>query len=234
VLEDKFSLSGAAGRPPLDLLDNVIFVPDVGPYEFMKIRILNGGHASLCYPSALLDLHYVHESMEHPIIGAFLDALQRQEIIPTIPPLPNIDLAEYWQTVAKRFSNPTLRDTIPRICFDGASRQPKFIVGTIKDNIEKGRSIRGMALVSALWCRYCQGKTESGKIIPPNDPYWDRLQDLALRAMLENPRIWLDGLPDVYGAIVSPVFINAFELAFQSIQTHGVEGALTEYIASVK
>ena len=72
VLEEKFT----AGRPKLEILDNVKFVPDVKPYEFMKIRILNGGHASLCYPSALLGLQYVHQAMEHPTIGPFLDALE--------------------------------------------------------------------------------------------------------------------------------------------------------------
>lgn len=93
VLEDTFS----AGRPKLDTLDNVKFVNDVKPYEFMKIRILNGGHASLCYPSALLGLKYVNNAMEHPTISAFLNALERNEIIPTVPPVPDTSLADYWR-----------------------------------------------------------------------------------------------------------------------------------------
>ena len=40
VLEDNFP----AGRPALETV-GVQFVPDVTPYENMKIRILNGGHA---------------------------------------------------------------------------------------------------------------------------------------------------------------------------------------------
>ncbi len=228
VLEDSFS---AAGAPPLDMLENVKFVPDVTPYEFMKIRILNGGHASLCYPSALLDLQHVHDSMEHKTVMAFLDCLQRQEIIPTVSPVPDIDLTEYWATIAKRFSNPTLRDTITRICFDGSSRQPKFIVGTIKDNIKAGRPVDGMALVSAMWCRYCLGKTQLGNEIAPNDPQWDRLQALALKAN-DNPRIWLEELPEVYGSDVAPVFISAFDKALKSIQTEGVEGAMKNYITN--
>ena len=39
-------------RPAFEQV-GVEFVDDVTPYERMKIRILNGGHASLCYPSAL-------------------------------------------------------------------------------------------------------------------------------------------------------------------------------------
>lgn len=227
VLEDSFS----CGRPKLDMLENVKFVPDVTPYEFMKIRILNGGHASLCYPSALLELEHVHNAMEHPTIAAFLDALEHREIIPTVPPVPDTVLTEYWDTIAKRFSNPTLNDTIGRNCYDGLSRQPKFIVPAVKDNIQAGRKVDGMALVSALWCRYCQGKTESGREIPSNDPQWDRLQALALRAK-ETPRVWVDELAEVYGSEPSAVFVDAFEQALERVQKEGVEAAMKHYVAT--
>jgi mannitol 2-dehydrogenase len=67
VLEDKFP----AGRPALELV-GVQFVPDVTPYEAMKIRILNGGHAIIAYPAGLMDIHFVHEAMENELVRAFL------------------------------------------------------------------------------------------------------------------------------------------------------------------
>ncbi len=67
----------------------VTFVPDVSPYEHMKIRILNGGHAAIAYPAALMDVHFVHEAMEEPLIRAYLAKLETEEIIPVIPPVPN-------------------------------------------------------------------------------------------------------------------------------------------------
>lgn len=73
----------------------------------------------MCYPAALLDVEYVHEALEHPVIGPFLDALEYSEIIPTVGPVPNVSLPEYWTLVAKRFANPTIMDGIPRICFGG-------------------------------------------------------------------------------------------------------------------
>ncbi|MGO6993935.1 mannitol dehydrogenase family protein, partial [Rhizobium johnstonii] len=57
VLEDKFT----AGRPALEKV-GVTFVADVTPYEHMKILILNGGHAAIAYPAALMDIHFVHDS----------------------------------------------------------------------------------------------------------------------------------------------------------------------------
>lgn len=229
VLEDNFS----AGRPKFETLDGVTFVKDVGPYEFAKIRILNGGHASLCYPSALLGLDCVDNAMEHPTISPFLDALEANEIIPTVPPVPDTDLPDYWKIIAERFANPTLKDTIDRNCYDGASRQPKFIVPVVADNLDAGRKVDGLALVSAMWCTYCQGKTEAGEDIPDNDPRWDELQALAKKAVAE-PVQWLEGLPDVYGKTAkSSVFQDAFSKALKAVEADGVEAAMKQYTASV-
>ena len=68
VVEDKFP----AGRPALETV-GVTFTSDVAPYELMKIRILNGGHAAIAYPAGLLDIHFVHEAMEDAQIATFLD-----------------------------------------------------------------------------------------------------------------------------------------------------------------
>ena len=90
MLEDKFP----AGRPAFEKV-GVQFVDDVTPFELMKIRILNGGHAMIAYPAALMDIHLVHEAMEEPLIRGFLAKVEHEEIIPVVPPVPGIDLDEY-------------------------------------------------------------------------------------------------------------------------------------------
>src|SRR5208282_2354188 len=165
VVEDRFP----AGRPALETV-GVTFTSDVAPYEWMKIRILNGGHAAIAYPAALLDIHFVHEAMEDAQIATFLETLTKREIQPVVPPPPNTNLDSYRAQVARRFANPKIGDTIQRLCFDGSNRQPKFILPSARDRVKAGASFNGLALVSALWCRYCYGETESGKAIPPNDP----------------------------------------------------------------
>ena len=227
VLEDNF----CNGRPPLEKVNGITFVPDVGPYELKKIRILNGGHASLCYPSALLGLKYVHDSMKHPTVGPFLDALEKHEIIPTVPPVPDRDLLQYWKLIGRRFSNPTIEDTIERNCYDGASRQPKFIVPVIADSIKMGRDVSGLALVSAMWCRYCQGKREDGSEIKPNDPQWDRLHETAKKAA-KDPKIWLS-MKDVYGDVgEEPAFVEAFSDWMKRLDDKGVAACMKRYTKS--
>ena len=158
VVEDKFP----AGRPAFEKV-GVTFTSDVAPYELMKIRILNGGHAAIAYPAALLDIHFVHQAMADARSRAFLDELTQREIIPVVPPPPETDLGDYRRLIARRFANPKIEDTMSRLCFDGSNRQPKFILPTARDRLKAGGDVRGPGAGSALWCRYCYGETESGK-----------------------------------------------------------------------
>ena len=225
VLEDKF----ANGRPQLESV-GVQFVDDVTPFEAMKIRMLNGGHAVIAYPAGLLDIQYVYEAMQHPTITGFLDKIESDEIIPTVPSVPGTDLQGYYALISGRFANPKIGDTIRRLCFDGSNRQPKFIAPTLRDRIASNSSIDGLAIVSALWCRYCYGETESGAVIEPNDPSWSVLKE-ASTAAKDNPEKWL-AMEDVYGTLgENDTFRAVFSRHLNTLWEHGTEKLLKEYIS---
>ncbi|UCI07886.1 mannitol dehydrogenase family protein [Mesorhizobium sp. B1-1-8] len=225
VLEDHFT----DGRPPLEKV-GVQFVKDVAPYELMKIRILNGGHAAIAYPAGLMDIHFVHEAMQEPLVRGFLAKLERDEIIPTVPPVPDTVLEDYYQLIERRFSNPKIGDTIRRLCLDGSNRQPKFIIPTIADRLKAGKGVAGLALESALWCRYCLGTTDSGAVTEPNDPNWDRLQTAA-KAAKDAPGAWL-AMEDIYGDVGrSAAFAEAFAHALNVLWANGARETLTRYLA---
>lgn len=224
VLEDAFP----AGRPALEKA-GATFTSDVAPFELMKIRILNGGHAAIAYPAALLDIHFVHEAMEDAQIAAFLAKLTKDEIIPTVPPPPGVDLDDYRVLIARRFANPKIGDTIARLCFDGSNRQPKFILPAAADRLESGARVDGLALVSALWCRYCHGESESGQTIAPNDPNWERIQTAA-RQGRHNPQAFLD-MRDVFGALAqNAAYVATFSKALTALWTKGVRSTLDDYL----
>ena len=226
VVEDTFP----AGRPPLEHV-GVTFVPDVTPWEMMKIRILNGGHAVIAYPGGLLGIEFVDQAMEHPLILAFLQKIERDEIIPHVPAVPGTKLEDYYASVAHRFANPRVGDTVRRLCLDGSNRQPKFIVPSIADALSKGAPIAGLALESALWCRYCCGTTEVGERIEPNDPNWTHLVPIALKAQ-DDPNAWL-AMQDIYGPVGSnPIFQEAFAAAVYALKKQGVAKTLAAYIAA--
>jgi mannitol 2-dehydrogenase len=226
VLEDNFTM----GRPDFEKV-GAQFVSDVTPFEYMKIRILNGGHAVLAYAGGLLDVHYVHEAMEHPLIHAFFEKIERAEIIPTVPPVPGTNIEDYYKLIDRRFSNPKIGDTVRRLALDGSNRQPKFIVPPIADRLKMGQSIQGLALESALWCRYCFGTTDKGTVIEPNDPSWDRLQVTAKKAK-DDPAAWL-AMDDIYGDVGKhPVMVKEFGKALNSLWSKGTVATLKAYLAS--
>ncbi|PDS79047.1 mannitol dehydrogenase family protein [Rhizobium sp. L43] len=223
VLEDKFT----AGRPALEKV-GVTFVADVTPYEHMKIRILNGGHAAIAYPAALMDIHFVHDSMEDPLIRAFLAKLENDEIIPIVPPVPNTSLTEYFALIEHRLLNPKIADTIPRLAQDGSNRQPKFILPSTLDNLRQGKDVVGLALVSALWCRYFAGKTDSGKDIVFNDASADRLHAAALKAK-DDPSAFL--VDDIFGEVAkSELFRKRFAHALKTLWEKGTRETLQLYL----
>jgi len=224
VLEDNFP----QGRPALETV-GVEFVDDVAPYELMKLRILNGGHATIAYPAGLLGIHYVHEAMENPLVTGFLEKLEFTEIIPTVPEIPGVSLNGYYEKIVERFSNPEIGDTIPRLCLDGSNRQPKFILPTIAARLAAGKPVDGLALEVALWCRYCAGTDENGNPITIDDIAAERLARHAVAAKTD-PSAWLS-MHDIFGDLnESKIFANTFGAALKSLWAQGTEATLSEYL----
>ena len=162
--------------------------------------------------------------------GAFLRKVEHDEIIPHVAPVPATDLGEYYALIEERFSNPEIADTIRRLCLDGSNRQPKFIIPSLRDNLAKGTVPTGLILLSALWCRYCAGTTDSGAAIAPNDPNWDRLTATAKTAKAD-PAAWL-GMADIYGETGrDPRVQAAFATALYAIWAKGTAAVLADYLA---
>jgi mannitol 2-dehydrogenase len=224
VLEDNFP----QGRPALELV-GAEFVTNVAQYELMKLRILNGGHAAIAYPGALLGHHFVHDAMADSRISSWLDALTRREIQPTLSPIPGVSYDAYRELIAERFSNPEVGDTIPRLCHDGSNRQPKFILPTARQALAEGRPFHGLALEVALWCRYCAGSNEAGNVIPPNDENAADLKARALAARKEPEAFLSNAL--VFGDLGhDPRFAETFGRQLRSLWERGVEATLTDYV----
>lgn len=224
VLEDNFP----TGRPALEEV-GVTFTPHVAAFELMKLRILNGGHATIAYPAGLMGIHFVHDAMADPLVRGFLDKLETEEIIPCVPLVPGVDLLDYYRLIARRFANPDVGDTIPRLAQDGSNRQPKFILPSTRDRLRAGADVTGLALESALWCRYCAGTTDAGEPFNLDDPNASRLISAALAAK-DNPASFL-GLRDIFGDVAdAPRFRSCFETSLNNLWRDGVRITLQRYL----
>lgn len=149
VIEDNFT----NGRPPLEKL-GVQFVPDVTPYEKMKIRLLNAGHSVLGIPGAIQGHPTIHACMEDKVFATFMRRFMDQEATPVLGEIQGIDLAAYKDSLEERFANPNIKDAVSRICSESSAKLPKFLIPTILENLATGGSIKYGTFILAAWCYY--------------------------------------------------------------------------------
>lgn len=224
VIEDRF----CRGRPEWDRV-GATFTDDVQAFERMKIRMLNGGHQVISNLGELLSVDTIAGTMEHPAIRAVFEKVERKEIMPHVAAVPGRTPADYLDLLVSRFSNPMIVDTTRRVAFDGSSRHPAFLLGSVRDGLRAGTPVEGLALVDAAWARMCFGTREDGSTIEPNDPFWPELQAAATAAR-DRPRAWLD-MRQTYGALVeSPRFSEAFERWLALIWREGTAAAMAAYL----
>lgn len=149
VVEDKFS----NGRPDFEKV-GVQFVPDVGPYEKMKLRLLNAGHSVLGLLGVIHGYPTINACMEDETFVTYLRAFLDKEATPILGNIKGIDLDNYKDTLLQRFANPNIKDSVHRICMESSAKLPKFLIATVHENLATGGSIKFATLVIATWCYY--------------------------------------------------------------------------------
>jgi mannitol 2-dehydrogenase len=218
VLEDSFG----DGRPPLQDA-GVQIVSDVEPYELMKLRLLNASHQALCYPGTLVGYRFVHEVTSDPLFARFLLDYMITEAIPTLRPVPGIDLHQYAHQLIERFSNSEVGDTVARICANASDLIPKFILPVIREQLAAGRSFTRAAAVVACWARYCEGTDEQGVAYELDDALAPQLQAAARR------RTFLEDNRGVFGDLADdPRFTGVFGPILVSLHERGVRSTLAD------
>ncbi|WP_460275831.1 mannitol dehydrogenase family protein [Celeribacter sp. ULVN23_4] len=226
VIEDNF----CAGRPDWDLA-GATFSDDVHSFETMKIRILNGGHQVISDPGEILSVAHISECMAHEKIAALFRKVEMEEIVPHVAAVPGMTPEAYVDLIERRFSNPLIVDTTRRVAFDGSSRHPGFVIPSIREGLAKGISVKGLALVEAIWARMCEGTREDGSEIAPNDPLWDLLQKRA-KAAKDDPSVWLS-MTQIYGDLGrEPEFADAFAASLRLIWGEGLVAAIDAYLVA--
>ena len=175
VIEDKFS----NGRPPLEKL-GVQFVPDVTPYEKMKIRLLNAGHSVLGIPGAIFGHSTIDDCMNDSVFANFLRKFMDKDVTPILGKIEGIDMEKYKDTIEVRFANPNIKDGVARICSESAAKLPKFLIQTLRENLKNGGSIKYATFILAAWCYYSdKGINEKGEALVIIDVKKEQLHQAA-------------------------------------------------------
>jgi mannitol 2-dehydrogenase len=220
IVEDRFPL----GRPALEDVD-VQFVDDVGPYELMKLRLLNASHQAIAYLGAPLGYVLVDEAMRDERIRTFLERYMADEAAPTLGELPGIDLEAYMATLVERFANPGIRDTLVRLATDGSNRMPTFTLPAVRANLAADRPVVLGAAMCAAWAEYWR-LIGSGAIGGPEVPDDVKAGEMTAAACAPDPAAFVEQR-SLFGEVADDDrFRAAFLDARRSFAEHGVHPTL--------
>lgn len=155
VIEDDF----AAGRPAWEKA-GAEFTDDVTAYENMKLSLLNASHTLLSYPSFLSGYRKVDDAMHDERIATFVRTFMDVDITPYVPAPGNTDLDLYKQTLIERFGNRSVSDQIARLCFDGISKFPVYVMPNLIKMIRDHAHLTRVAYLFAAYRHYLKYKTD--------------------------------------------------------------------------
>lgn len=216
VIEDNF----IAGRPEWQNV-GVEMVSDVMPYEEAKIRLLNATHSCIAWAGTLKGYQYIHEGTLDPEIRQMAHDYATNDVIPCLdsPEKPSpLDLAAYRDVVLDRFSNPNILDTNQRVVMDAYSKIPGFILPTLSEGIEAGRSVESVAVLPALFLEFLKRQQRGELSYTYEDQSMD--PDSAVRiCTAEDSVLALASEPLLFGQLAgNEALIEALRKADQKVQ----------------
>jgi len=177
VIEDDF-VDGV--RPALDVA-GAQFVADVGPYEDMKLRMLNGSHSALAYLGHLAGYETVAQAIGDKSLMRFVTALWRDEMAPSLTAPAGTDLQAYAMQLLERYQNPEIRHLLAQIAVDGSQKLPQRIVAPLFENRAAGRPYTKLLTVLAAWFRFIERRATIDQA-PLDDPLAHDLMNAARNA----------------------------------------------------
>mmetsp|Transcript_23317 Transcript_23317/g.30297 ORF Transcript_23317/g.30297 Transcript_23317/m.30297 type:complete len:776 (-) Transcript_23317:305-2632(-) len=228
VIEDSFS----GPRPSWEeAQDGILVVPDVHAYEWMKLRLLNGTHSALSYPSYLSGFRFVDDSLSDALLGAFVVGYM-DEVTPTVPEVPGVDLEDYKKALAARFSNPYIKDKLLRLAEDGSQKLVTTMRDPMLELVKQNKSILYIATAIACFIKFMTGVDMDGVAIEGiKDPRLEELKEPCKKAVESkgDPSLTAPLLKMVFGHEVeqSEICVNEISRCLKALVEDGIQSVLT-------
>lgn len=128
---------------------NVTWSDDASAYSKMKVRILNGAHTSLVFPSLLCKIETVKESLDDEQLSSYLNRCLFDCILPLLP--DKEEMRSFASAVLERFSNPYIKHSWQAISLNSVSKFKERVLPSIEDYVIKNDALP-KPLVFALSC----------------------------------------------------------------------------------
>jgi tagaturonate reductase len=115
---------------------HVVWTPDVQPYFLRKVRILNAGHTALLIKAWPRGFRFVRQAVEDPDLGAWLQRLLFDEIVPTLEGRVDQPVA-FAREVLDRFRNPFVDHKLADIAAHHKTKVQVRLVPTREEYVAK-------------------------------------------------------------------------------------------------
>jgi fructuronate reductase len=174
VIEHDF----AAARPRWDLA-GVEFVADVEPYEFIKMRVLNGAQTAMSYFGALAGISHTFEDVRDPVIAKFVRHMLERETEPNLP-RGAMDIPAYIEMTFKRLRNASIRHRNHQIATDGSQKIVQRLLNPIRLCIACGMGCEFLAAAVSGWMAYLLAASPRfGARWTPSDPWAEAVRKIG-------------------------------------------------------
>lgn len=190
---------------------NVIWSDDVAPYKKMKVRILNGSHTSLVFPSLLCGVETVKESLDDEQLSAYLNCCLFDYILPLLE--DKEEIRAFAAAVLERFANPYIKHRWQAISLNSASKFRERVLPSIADYVLKNDALP-KPLVFSLSCLIYYYKNNP---VQDNPDAVISIMTGELEEILSNTSLW---------GIDLSAMKNLVEKGIILIETEGIRKAL--------
>lgn len=190
---------------------NVVWADDISPYKKRKVRVLNGSHTLLVFPSLLCGIETVGECLNDKLVNEYLKTNLFKYIIPALG--ENEDNIAFANAVLERFANPYIRHRLKSISLNSVSKFTARVLPTIFDC----KNLNGCypkPQVFSLACLIEYYKTQTPQ---DNGSVIEFIKKNDVKAILSNEDLWGYDLSDM---------LNIVEESLSKIHTLGIREAI--------
>jgi mannitol 2-dehydrogenase len=114
----------------------------------------------------------VDEAMSDGLFAEYIQRFMERDITPYIPAPPNTDVDAYRETFMERLKNPAISDQLARLCFDGISKIPQFIMPFALAKMQARDDMARIAFFAAAYRQYLRSRRDdSGAAYEVDDPF---------------------------------------------------------------
>ncbi|WP_308573334.1 tagaturonate reductase [uncultured Eubacterium sp.] len=189
---------------------NVVWTDNVKPYKKMKVRILNGSHTSLVFPSLLCGVESVGESIKDEQLKKYLNVCLFDYILPVLDDTDEVN--SFANAVLERFANPFIKHLWKSISLNSVSKFTARVLPTVNDNLSE--NVVPLPLEFSLSCLIEYYKTND---VTDSEYAVEFIKNNNVADILANKNLWGQDLS---------VMLDAVSQGIEKIHSDGIRNAI--------